>query len=312
MKETITLTDFQVELKHIKKDKYSGSQKVLNDFLNLFIKFLSNCKELESMTNEELFKIIKFNFRSLLESHNQFALLRHFNLEIMNACDSYFTKLIDAKNPDIDFKITLKDFLLTKVDSYIKTWVSVNDRIAMNALKNIDFIDKTILLHSNSSTVRHLFNYIRKQSISVEIIQTESRPKCEGRVQADYISSLGFKVTYIIDAAAIKYLSKVDFVLMGCDSVYPEYFINKVGTKAIALGCKKYNIPFYIITDSRKLSSVEYIRPENKKPISEIITSASTYKFNIENYYFESIPNEFITKLITENEIYEENFKLKI
>lgn len=311
MKEINSITEFQVELKLIKKDKYSGSQKVLNDFLILFKDFLANSKDLDSLSNESLFKVVKFNLRGLLESHNQFALLRHFNLEIMNACDSYFTKLIDSKKQGENFKVSLKDFLLQKVKSYIKTWVSVNDRIAVNTLKNIDFTDKTVLLHSNSSTVRHLFNYIRTQSMPVEVIQTESRPKCEGRVQADYISSLGFKVTYIIDAAAIKYLSKVDFVLMGCDSVYPDYFINKVGTEAIAIGCKIFKIPFYVITDSRKISSTDYIRPENKKPISEIISGASAHKFNIENYYFESTPNDYITKLITESKVYEQGFKLK-
>ncbi|MCX7834084.1 MAG: hypothetical protein N2490_07730 [Ignavibacteria bacterium] len=311
MKGINSINEFHEELKLIKKDKYSGSQKVLNDFLVLFKDFLSNSKDLDSLSDEALFKIIKYDFRGLLESHNQFALLRHFNLEIMNACDSYFTKLIDSKKHGFDFKISLKDFLLQRVENYIKTWISVNDRIAVNTLRNIDFADKTVLLHSNSSTVRHLFNYIRTQSIPVEIIQTESRPKCEGRVQADYISSLGFKVTYIIDAAAIKYLAKVDFVLMGCDSVYPDYFINKVGTEAIAIGCRTFKIPFYVITDSRKISSTDYIRPENKKPISEIISGASVHKFNIENYYFESIPNEFITKLITESNVYEQGFKLK-
>ncbi len=311
MREITSINDFQTELRLIKRDKYSGSQKVLNDFLSLFKDFLYNSKDLVSLSNEDLFKIVKFNFRGLLESHNQFALLRHFNLEIMNACDSYFSMLQEYKKQNTEFKVSLKDFLLQRVENYIRTWVSVNDRIAVNTLKNIDFTDKTVLLHSNSSTVRHLFNYIRKQSIPVEIIQTESRPKCEGRVQADYISSLGFKVTYIIDAAVIKYLSKVDFVLMGCDSIYPEYFINKVGTGAIALGCKMFKIPFYVITDSRKMSATDYIRPENKKPISEVISGPSAHKFNIENYYFESIPNEFITKLITEGVVYEQGFKLK-
>ena len=289
-------SDFVSSLKKIKQDKFSGSQRVLDDTIAAFHLFLKLDTE---YTDIKLARYVKFALRGLLESHNQFALLRHFRDELLLEVEIYF-----ATDKEERAK-SLREHLLRKVESYYKTWRSVNDRISINALLNIDFANKTVFLHSNSSTVRNLFDYIKKQKLNLEIIQTESRPKCEGKFQAEYFANHGFKVTYIVDSAAVKYLSRADFAIMGCDCIYENNFINKIGTKAIAVGCRAVGIPFYVITDSRKFSTSENLKPENKKPVSEIISGASSLPFVIENYYFESTPAEYITKLITESFVLE-------
>lgn len=288
--------EFVASLKKIKQDKFSGSQRVLDDTIAAYHYFL---KLDTDYTDVKLARYIRFTLRGLLESHNQFALLRHFREELIREIEIYNDSKDEKKHK------TLREHLLRKVESYFKTWRSVNDRISINAMLNINFADKTVFLHSNSSTVRRLFDYIKKQKLNIEIIQTESRPKCEGKYQAEYFANNGFKVTYIVDSAAVKYLSRADFAVMGCDCIYENNFINKIGTKAIALGCQAVGIPFYVITDSRKFSKAEYLKPENKKPVSEIISGASSLPFLIENYYFESTPNEYITKLITESFVLE-------
>jgi len=294
--EKIATGEFNSTLKKIKQDKFSGSQKVLDDTIAAYHLFL----KLNNDQNDiKLAKQIKFTLRGLLESHNQFSLLRHFRDELLKSGEEYFNS-----DPKLKSK-SLREHLLKKVENYFKTWRSVNDKICINTLLNIDFTGKCIFLHSNSNTVRVLFEYLKKQKIYPEIIQTESRPKSEGKFQADYIANLGFKVTYIVDAAAVKYLHKADMALMGCDCMYENYFINKIGTKSIALGCANIGIPFYVITDSRKFSFSDELKPENKKPTSEILANAPSHPFEVENYYFESIPNEFIRKIITESIILE-------
>jgi translation initiation factor 2B subunit (eIF-2B alpha/beta/delta family) len=288
--------EFVASLKKIKQDKFSGSQRVLDDTIAAFHYFLKLDTE---YTDMKLARYIKFALRGLLESHNQFALLRHFRDELLQEVEIFYATDKEERPK------SLREQLLKKVESYYKTWRSVNDRISINALLNINFANKTVFLHSNSSTVRRLFDYIKKQKLNLEIIQTESRPKCEGKFQAEYFASHGFKVTYIVDSAAVKYLSRADFAVMGCDCIYENNFINKIGTKGIAIGCRTVGIPFYVITDSRKFSKSEYLKPENKKPVSEIISGASSLPFVIENYYFESTPTEYITKLITESFVLE-------
>lgn len=283
-------SEFAASLKKIKQDKFSGSQHVLDDTIAAYHYFFKMDTDLNDL---KLARYVKFTLRGLLESHNQFALLRHFRDEMLDESEKYFNKETKHKS--------LREHLLKSVESYYKNWRSVNDRICINALLNIDFSDKTVFLHSNSNTVRRLFDYIKTQKTNIEIIQTESRPKCEGKHQAEYLSNQGFKVTYIVDSAAVKYLSRADFVVMGCDCIYENNFINKIGTKAIAVGCKAVGIPFYVITDSRKFSKSEFLKPENRKPVSEIFSGASSMPFIIENYYFESTPSEYVTKLITES-----------
>lgn len=285
-------SDFVASLKKIKQDKFSGSQRVLDDTIEAYNYLLKTDTD---YTDIKLARYIKFTLRGVLESHNQFALLRHFRNELLQEVDIYFAADKEERTK------SLREYLLKKVESYYNNWKGINDRISINALLNIDFENKTVFLHSNSSTVRKLFDYIKKQKLNPEIIQTESRPKCEGKHQAEYLANQGFKVTYIVDSAAVKYLSMADFAIMGCDCIYENNFINKIGTKAIAVGCRAVGIPFYVITDSRKFSKSEYLKPENKKPISEIISGASSMSFVIENYYFESTPAEYVTKLITES-----------
>lgn len=285
-------SEFVASLKKIKQDKFSGSQRVLDDTIAAYNYLL---KMDTDYTDIKLARYIKFTLRGVLESHNQFALLRHFKEELLQEVDIYFAADKEERTK------SLREHLLKKVESYYNNWSGVNERISINALVNINFANKTIFLHSNSNTVRRLFDDIKKQKVNTEIIQTESRPKCEGKYQAEYLANQGFKVTYIVDSAAVKYLSMADFVIMGCDCIYENNFINKIGTKAIAVGCRAVGIPFYVITDSRKFSKSEYLKPENKKPISEVISGASSLPFLIENYYFESTPAEYVTKLITES-----------
>lgn len=282
------ISDFDSEITKIKSDRYSGSLIILNSVIESLSKFLNSDTQ---FTNIEFTYIIKDGLNAVRSIHNQFSALNTFLNEIERIINQYNNSIFDCREK-------LKLFIF----AYNEKWKNVNSNIARNAFRNIDFKNKIIFLHSNSSTVSYIFRQMKERNIKAEVIQTESRPKCEGKIQAKHIASLGFNVTYIVDSAVGKYLTKVDLAIVGADAVFPKFFINKIGTGSLAVLCEKNNIPLYVLADSRKFEKEFTLTPERKKPSSEIWLNPMSKNITIENFYFESISNSLVTKFITEEQ----------
>jgi translation initiation factor eIF-2B subunit delta len=159
-------------------------------------------------------------------------------------------------------------------------------------------------VHSNSSALGHLFSYLKKQEISVNIIQTESRPAYEGRVLAKQLADLGYQIKLITDSNISRYMDQVDMAIVGADSISEGYFINKTGTYLTALACQHFKIPFYVLSDSRKLipPSAHFPYLESPKPEKEILEEPHP-NIDAENFYFEEISNDMVTAFILEDQV---------
>ncbi len=276
---------FEEKLQAIFGDKHSGSvsilQKLLDLFLdqsgkdkNFYLRFISSLPEIESALGH-------------------FAVVKHFLFALE-------ARLFPAKDHKTD-----KISLIRIIENYDTHWKNVNQKIASAALQNIQLQQKNILLHSNSSSVIGLFDLLAKSKIDVSIIQTESRPENEGIIQAETLAAMGFEVSLIVDSAAGLLMPQVDMVIFGADQVHLNYFVNKIGTYAIALLAGECNVPCYVLADSRKFDKL----PGDPTGLLELVKPAgdiwSLRKKNIHpvNYYFETIPCTSIETFITENGI---------
>ena len=172
-------------------------------------------------------------------------------------------------------------------------WAHIDERIALEFLEKVDLNSKTVLLHSNSRTVTTLLQVAKTQGIGCKIIQTESRPALEGRIQAGKISVMGFPVTLIADAAVALYIPKTDMAILGADSIGTSHFVNKIGSHSIALACKEKLKPVYVLADERK-NSDHRIREEIKS--EQELWSNAMKGIKVENYYFESVPSCLISE----------------
>lgn len=291
------IEQFKSTVVRIRSDRSSGSQEVLNNTVNSLKLLLSQNTGLSA---KKLLEIIRRAVNSLRSVHNQFSALIHFS----SSFEIFLHPFVENINTLKDAELLRKN-ILGFIKEYSEKWKDVNKKIAELAIKNIDFDGKTILLHSHSHTVETLFDYLKTKKIKVSIIQTEARPKMEGRLQAQYISNLGYKVTFIVDSAVSKYAAKADMAIVGCDCLFPDYFINKVGTETLAHSCLHMEIPFYILTDSRKFAFDRNIEPEKRKSSTEIWSVEPESGIIPENFYYEGVPNKFITKVITEQDVYD-------
>ncbi|MBU7015178.1 MAG: hypothetical protein HXS52_06405 [Theionarchaea archaeon] len=147
----------------------------------------------------------------------------------------------------------------------------------------------TVLAHSRSSTVEKILVHAYKEN-PFYLIVTESRPNYEGKLLAESLAAKGIEVIFIVDAAAS--LFNPDFVLVGADSVTPDYVINKIGTKLLA---KCY--PTYVACSTSKFTR-RNVTIEERDPDEVLVEKHENIR--VKNYYFDGTPLKYFRGFITE------------
>jgi translation initiation factor eIF-2B subunit delta len=163
--------------------------------------------------------------------------------------------------------------------------------------------DSIVLTHSNSSTILEIFKKAHSEGKAFQVILTESRPACEGKERAIELSKLGIQSLYLIDAAVGVGVEHADIVLLGADSLTEHSLVNKIGTKAICLLSREAVIPCYAACESSKFTP-QKLSPKKERPRdpSEVWDNPPP-ETSIENYYFDEVPLELFTGIITEDGI---------
>jgi translation initiation factor 2B subunit (eIF-2B alpha/beta/delta family) len=156
-----------------------------------------------------------------------------------------------------------------------------------------------VLTHSRSSTVLEAFLIASRLGRKFHVLATESRPIMEGRTLAQSLALEKIDVTLIADSAVAALMDKVDFVLVGADKLTPDFVMNKIGTRLIALAARERDIPIYSICDSSKFISFAHsLRDEQRDP-NEFWPDAPPGVVLL-NRYFEHTPLDYFTRIISE------------
>jgi ribose 1,5-bisphosphate isomerase len=115
----------------------------------------------------------------------------------------------------------------------------------------------TVFTHCHSSAVTETLIRAHESGKRFRVIQTETRPKYQGRITARELVEAGIDTTMIVDSAARHFMKEIDFVLVGSDAVTSEgNVINKIGTSQVALAAQEARIPFYVLSTLLKFDPV--------------------------------------------------------
>ena len=115
----------------------------------------------------------------------------------------------------------------------------------------------TVFTHCHSSAVTETLIRAHESGKRFRVIQTETRPKYQGRITARELVEAGIETTMIVDSAARHFMKEIDFVLVGSDAVTSEgNVINKIGTSQVALAAQEARIPFYVLSTLLKFDPV--------------------------------------------------------
>ncbi len=282
--------NWKADLKKFESDNNSGSAELLEQYIELIMYWL----EKGDMQSTKDKSFLMDHVSKLQQTHKTLFVLVHFYNQIIRV----LSEETEDWNP----------LLLEFLREYKIVWSTVSKQLANQAVSIIDMNQKHILTHSQSSAVKEVFDQYSGNRKKVKVFQTESRPIFEGRLQASFISRLGYDVTLVPDVGYARHLDKINMILLGADSIHRNYFVNKAGSYNICLAGKNAGIPIYVLADSRKFWSnlpdsrqeIEYF--EDQKPKEEVWIDPPD-GIDVENFYFEKIPSNWVDGFITENEI---------
>jgi ribose 1,5-bisphosphate isomerase len=160
-----------------------------------------------------------------------------------------------------------------------------------------------VFTHCHSSSVTGIMLEAKRQGKNFEVIQTETRPKYQGRITARELVKADIDTTMIVDSAARNFMKEVDFVLVGSDAITSEgNVINKIGTSQIALAAHEARIPFYVVSTLLKFDPAtihgEYEIIEERSP-SEVWLDPPK-RLKIRNPAFDITRRDHIHGIISE------------
>jgi len=262
----------------IKQDKTSGSGTILKTVQNQLLRLATE----EFVDVDQLTKWLK----DLLVYFPQFGLLHHFINEFIQEFGRGHNRING---------IVVSSF----IQNYINQWKSAKDKASEQILGEIEFKNKTVLLHSNSSAILNLFTHISRNSIKTIIWQTYSSPAGEGIIQAEAIQKLGIETNLFHEDAIGNLIKHIDFAVFGADLILKDQFVNKAGTYPISTTMNHAKKPVYVLADSRKvIDETDHLNffDEPDKPGSEIY-HGNNPSIRVHNYYFDFTPLSLVKKL---------------
>lgn len=228
------------------------------------------------------------------------------------------TKLHYDKNNNVKIKIQKFQAICCEALSLI----SQNERaITENGINLINKIYKSknraknrgvvnIFTICRSSSVANILIGAQKKKIPLQIYNSETRPRYQGRIMSKTLTKAGIKVMMMTDSAAPFVISKndpdnidIDLVIIGLDVMSLDgSILNKIGSYSITLSAKNSHIPVYVAASLLKLkpdfASYKDIKIEKRDPTE--LWQKSLKGLKVLNYAFDTVPPDYITGFITE------------
>ena len=191
------------------------------------------------------------------------------------------------------FKILLLQTWFNLSDTKVEE--AINDRISFIKFLNLSIESDT----PDHSTISRFRNSLIKDNLDKKLFLEVNRQ----------LESKGILVKVIDDAGLGKFLPEIDVILLGCDIIMHETFITNAGAHVIAAAAKHYDIPIFVLADSRKILNKKFFPQSVLASLigSEEKSGDSIWKNAPENIevvfnHIEEVPNHLITKFILEKE----------
>ena len=155
-----------------------------------------------------------------------------------------------------------------------------------------------IFTHCHSSTVERIIIEAHKQGKKIEVFNSETRPRFQGRITAEKIAKAGIPVTHFVDSAGRQMLRQCNLFLIGCDSITKSgKLINKIGTESFFDAAIESKVPIFVCTNSWKFDLKE-TKIEQRDP--KEVWDKPPKGVKIFNPAFEQIDIKKATGIITE------------
>jgi ribose 1,5-bisphosphate isomerase len=270
----------------VRNDHTSGASELSRLAAECFITFSS---KKESKKESKLFEEALKLGRSLISAQPYMA-------PIFNLVNSILYAIEEKKDTFSDNQI--RELVKSKAQDFIQNSLASLEKIGQYGETLVEE-GSTVLTHSSSGSILAILKKAKVEGRNFKVIATESRPMLEGKILARFLGEEGIPTTLIVDAAVGAVIKQVDLILVGADSISETSFVNKVGTKYLALLAQENNMPLYVACERSKfISKVWRIKPKSDGDPEEVLTE----KFkNVKamNPYYEEVPLSFCRGIMT-------------
>jgi translation initiation factor 2B subunit (eIF-2B alpha/beta/delta family) len=254
------------KLTKILSDNKSGSTEIL---LNLINWCRSNSKDKKVL--KEMTSVVSKEFKS-------FSNVQSFIKGL--------SKIIKSKD---ESQVTI--FLKQQEESIVSRYKN----LFLNSLHYLKDAKKIATI-SNSKTISEILVKLNKHH-EIYVIIGESRPQFEGRVLAKELLKNKIKIEIMPDALLFNIVEISDAVVIGADTILANgNVVNKIGSRGLAIACKHFKKPFYVLAASDKFSNRKKYHQEKKSGTE--IWNYNHQLLKRTNYYFEVVEKKLITKVI--------------
>lgn len=262
----------------MKKEKSSSLRKILSDKTSGSSDILSELHE-HLKREQKIIEALPMLIHDIKEQFKSFQNVQNYIGELERT-------LIKERKLDKFFS------------KYDLLFENVYDKIFNNIPLSLKKHDKIITL-SNSRTVLEILLRLKKTNRKLSAIVCESRPKFEGRILAKKLAEEGIPIELITETMIYEKVQSADCAMIGADAILKNGdVVNKTGSSLLALACKNFNKPFYVIASKEKFRS-NNARSQKEMPPEEIWRHHHE-NIQIKNFYFEKIDKALITKIISD------------
>lgn len=218
----------------------------------------------------------------LRETCRALALARPMNAAVENAVAAAWSRYLETND------------CVRAVDETLEEIEASPEQIALAARKVVP--TGTVMTHSWSSTVIELLSRMKPR----RVIVSEARPFGDGVRVARELVRAGISATFITEAQMALFVHEADAVVVGADTILPEGdFINKIGTRLLALGARDADVPFYSVAETLKVSAPSEPLPFAVQEGKAKEICAEKW-LEVRNVLYEVTPSRLVTAYVTE------------
>jgi ribose 1,5-bisphosphate isomerase len=278
--------DFNKIVKDIKDLKIQSAENVSKNALIALKKYANS---IDTITKTRFFEEINKAKSILFKTRPTEPCMRNAINYVLHDFDALTLERLKEK-----FSIKINQAL-----NHLENAESIISEIGARKIKN----DSKIFTHCHSSSVMAVLKKAKNQNKNLEVYNTETRPKFQGRITALELIKAKIPVTHYVDSSARLAIKNANIMMIGCDAIDSEgKCYNKVGSEMFAEIANKLDVPVYIVTDSWKFDprTVFGFNEEIEKRSSKEIWPNAPKQIKIENFAFEKIDPKLISGIISE------------
>jgi ribose 1,5-bisphosphate isomerase len=158
----------------------------------------------------------------------------------------------------------------------------------------------TVFTHCHSSSAVSILREAHRRGRRFRVLNTETRPRFQGRITASELAAEGVEVVHMVDSAAKYALDGADLFLFGADAILPSgYLINKVGTGIFCVVASRYDVPTYCAAHTLKIVRDRVDEKVEERESREVWPEAPP-GVRVFNPAFDKVHLKYITAFVTE------------